>query len=261
MKFLISVLLVTMPLTSIAKKVNGFKIDENENNKKYKIKLVSGKKDDIRFYQGIREKVLDQPIEFVKNSIINFEEKCNNDYKDRRELLSKKKECKYHNGNLVESKIYRDLKSYTPAENEIERFLVARRIYNRQSFSHIDLFQVFKTKNEQGQTVISIKGQMLKDKQVKKFMKPVVEKDSVFNKAYYEFKLTEMAENKTTLKYTYSSETDHWLLNKSVSVSKVFDGMAKSIDLLFYSIQKEAVALGKKVIKSSTVAVQKSKKQ
>tara|TARA_Y100000385_G_C12951375_1_gene575634 strand:+ start:202 stop:960 length:759 start_codon:yes stop_codon:yes gene_type:complete len=249
---------MTTLLTStvaFGKDFKGYDIDNDEVNKKYEINLTSGKKKDVRFYKGLRTKIYQQSIDYVMKSITNFEDKCNNDYKDRRELISKKKDCSYHNGNLVESKIYRNLKEYKKGENEIDRFLVARRIYNRQEFSHVDQIRIFETKNEKGQKVITIKGEMLKDKQVKKYMKPPVEKDSVFIKAYSEFKLTEIEKNKTELTYTFTSKTDHWLLNKSVSVSKVFESMAKSIDLLFYSIKKELVKNKPSIIKSTAVAV------
>lgn len=250
------IIIATLLSTSaFAKKINGFEVDNNEVHKKYKVSLTSGKKDDVRFYKGLQTQTFTQSLEYVMKSVTNFEDKCNNDYKDRRELSDKKKNCSYHNGNLVESKIYRKLKEYKKEENEIDRYLVARRIYNRSEYSHVDQIRVYETKNEQGQRVVTIRTDMLKDKHVKKYMKPPVEKDSVFKKAYSEFKLTEIDKNRTTLEYFYASETDHWLLNKSVSVGKVFDAMAKNIDLLFYSIKKELAKNDSKIIKSTAVAI------
>lgn len=238
-----------------AQDFKGYDVDNNEVHKKYKVSLTSGKKNDIRFYKGLQSHTYQQPLDLIFKSITNFEGKCNNDYKDRRELTDKKRDCPYHNGNLVESKIYRNLKHYKKEQNEIDRYLVARRIYNRQEFSHVDQIRVFETKNKKGQRVITVRTDMLKDKDVKAYMKPPVEKDSVFLHAFSEFKLTELDKNKTTLEYFYASETDHWLLNKSVSVGKVFDSMAKSIDMLFYSIKKEIAKSKHSLIKSTAVAV------
>lgn len=259
MKLLISIIILSVSFSSYAKKFKGFNVDSDELNKKYKIKLTSGKKDDVRLYHGIRVSTFDKPLEYVKQSITNFEDKCNNEYKKKRKLINKKKECRYHNGNLIESKIYKDLKKYEPLPNEVERYLVARRIYNRENFSHMDMIQVFEKLNEQGQKEVTIRVQMLSDKKVKKYMKPIVKRDSVFQDAYSEFKLTQVEENKTKLEYSYFSETDHWLLNKSVSVGKVFDSMAKSIDLLFFSIKKELSKIkSNKIIKNATLTVQKT---
>jgi hypothetical protein len=244
---------------AIAREFKGYEIDNKETDKKYKVELKSGKKKSVRFYQGFLSKTFNMPLEFVMKSITNFEDKCNNDYKDRRELISKKKDCTYHNGNIVESKLYRDLKNYKKEENEIDRFLIARRVYNRQEFTQVDLAQVFETKNEQGQRVVKILTRMIGDKKVKKYLKKLpVENDTVFLNTYSDFILTEINKGQTRLDYTYTSQTDHWLLNKSVSVSKVFAGMAKGIDLLFYSIKKELAKYeAKKVIKSTAVAIKR----
>lgn len=234
-----SILLLTITTNIFASEYSGFEVDNKEKNKKYKIDLLSGKKDSLRFYKGTRSIILNEKIQNVLQSITNFEDKCNNEYKDRRELISKKRECKYHNSNLVESKVYKDLGKFQKESNEVDRYLVARRIYNRQTFSHMDLVVIYESMNTDGQKVIKINQKMLEDKEAKKYLSPPVEHDSVFEIAYSNFTLTEIAPGKTQLEYFYASETDHWLLNKSVSVSNVFESMAKSIDLLFNSIDQE----------------------
>ncbi len=237
--FLKAMILILISLTSNANEYSGFEIDNKETNKKYNIDLLSGKKDSLRFYKGTLTRIVDRPIDQVIKSITNFEEKCNNDYKDRRELTNKNTDCKYHNSNLVESKKYKNIKKISKDKDEIERYLIARRIYNRQSFSHMDLVIIYQSINENGERVVKINQKMIDDKDVKKYIKPPVEHDSVFKVAYSNFTLTEIEKGKTRLEYYYASETDHWLLNKTVSVSKVFNSMAKSIDLLFVSIDQE----------------------
>lgn len=233
--FLFSFFLIS---NSFAAKLEGYEIDEKETHEEYKIKLISGKKDDVRIYQANHSFELNHPIKIVLNSILNFEEKCNNEYKDQRKLTDKSKSCKFHNGNLIESKIIKDLKKYTPDPYESDRFLIARRIYNRENFSHMDLVKIYKKMNKEGQEVIEVKLDMVDDKVAKALTNPPVEKDSVFQRASSYFVLTQINKNKTKFEYTYTSETDHWLLNKSISVGKVFESMAKSIDLLFVSIKK-----------------------
>ena len=103
----------------------------------------------------------------------------------------------------------------------------------------MDLVVIYESKNENGKKVIKVNQKMLDDKEAKKYISPPVEHDSVFEIAYSNFTLTEVSAKETKLEYYYASETDHWLLNKSVSVSKVFESMAKSIDLLFNSIDQE----------------------
>jgi hypothetical protein len=250
---------ITQAMAAPDYKKKGYDIDSDEKNKKYKINLKSGKKDDRRFYQGERTEVIPHDIETVFNSVINFDEKCNNDYKDRRKFSDKKKNCKYHNSNLVESVFYRNFKKpYTKEKNEVDRFLVERRIYNRESFNHIDLIQVYREKDENGKQVIRITQKMLNDKQAKAYLKDPNDRDTVFKKAYSEFRLVGVDNKTTNLTYHYTSETTHWLLNKSVAVSKVFSNMAKSIDLLFHSITKEAAIHSSEKVVSTNKKSRKS---
>lgn len=225
----------------MAKTFNGFEVDDTEVNKEFNVELLSGKKNGTRLYNGKLSKVFNQNISDVYKAIINFDEKCNNELKDRRKLTDKKKECKYHNNNLIESKVYKEIKLPKLEENETERYLVARRIYNRQSFSHVDLIQIYQFSDKAKHKNMIIKQSMLSDKEVNTYLSPPVEQDSAFQKAYAQFILTEIDATHTTVQYNYTSETDHWLLNKSISVGKVFDSMAKSLDSLFDSINKDLI--------------------
>jgi hypothetical protein len=234
--------------------VKKYKVDEKSWDKKRKVNLLSGKRDDSRFYKGERTDIITADLESSLKAVLNFEDKCNNDLKEYRKFFSKKKKCSYHNKSLVETKIVRDIKKfYTPEENEVERFLMQRNIYNRNSYSHVDLLTVFKKQNDLGQTVYRVNIRKLKDKEAKKYMKNPVKHESVFDGALSYFELTQVDKEKTQLIYSYTTWTDHWLLNKSVAVSKVFNNVAKGISLLFKSIHHEA-----NKIKPSSVAKKKS---
>ena len=233
MKLLLT--LALLPLITHAD-YSAYEVDNKSTHETSKVKMISGKKESNRFYQGNLSKVFPTSIENVLKGILNFSEKCNNELKDRRELTDKKAVCAHHNSNLVESKVYKITKEFKKKKNETDRFLVARRIYNRQSFSHIDLITRYEEKNSSGNRVIKISQEMISDTEVKKYIDPPVELDSAFQKAYAEFTVTEIDKESTIVSYYYASETDHWLLNKSVSVGQVFDSMGKSIGLLFSSI-------------------------
>lgn len=215
-----------------------FKVDNKKTHKKTKVKLISGKKNDKRFYQGNLTRTFDASIDSVLSSILNFEDKCNNKLKKKRKLTSKKKKCIYKNKNLIESKVYDPTKEYKKEKNEIDRILVVRRIYNRSNFSHVDLVQIYETQNSSGQKVITIKQHMMSNKEAKKYFDPPVDHESAFGKAIAEYTLTQVDKNKTVFNYYYANETDHWLLNKSVAVDRVFDSMSSGINLLFKSISK-----------------------
>jgi hypothetical protein len=219
---------------------NKVEIDEKEtiNN----VALKSGKKGDHRYYEGKIKKEFNTNIDSLKNAIMAFDQRCNNEYKDKRKLTDKKTKCKYHNGNVIENFIHRDLKAYTKEKNEIDRIMISRRIYNREEFSQTDIVKVYEYQ-EDGKKVVKITMDMLKEKQAKEFIEPKVKTESAFSKAYGVFLLKEIAPNKIELTYTYSSKTDHWLINKSIAAGEVFENMAKSLNNLFVNLAKESQSL------------------
>ncbi len=230
--------LVLISLSAFAD-YSSYEVDDKETHEETKVKMISGKKDSNRFYQGNLSQVFPAPFESVVAAVSNFTEKCNNELKDKRELTDKKYVCPYHNSNLVESKVYKVTKAFVKEKDEIDRYLIARRIYNRESFSHMDLVRVYETKNSSGKRILTITQEMLTDKKAKALVENPLKQDSAFKKAFAKYTITEVNDKSTVLSYYYSSETDHWLLNKSISVGQVFDSMGASIGLLFDSISKK----------------------
>lgn len=209
------------------------------------VKLISGKVDSKRFYKGVIEQEFDTSPEKAIEVITDFEQRCNNEYSDEREI-QKNVKCKYFNNNLIESKIHKDITTGLDTKRgEIRRFLVSRRIYNRSYFSHTDLIRVFKQRVN-GKDIYTLTQKMISESEVKKYMKPVVKTDSVFLKADAKYTLVPLAKDKTKITFEYSSKTDHWLLNKSISVGKVFDSMSKNLNSLFSSLKKGVQTPAKK---------------
>lgn len=205
------------------------------------VKVTSAKDDDTRTYSGQITKKFPHPIESVKSGIVNFDEKCNNDYKERRNFTDKKADCKYHNDHLVETLVVKDLKDgWTKDANEVERYILGRQIYNRGSFGYYEMVKVFEAKNAQNQRTITIVQTMMSDKQVKKYTKPAFEKDSAFDDSMSIFTLTETAPNETTMEYTYQASTEHFILNKEISVPQVFASISKSINDLIKTVATES---------------------
>ena len=201
------------------------------------VKLKSGKKGDNRYYQGKLVKTFDRDIINMKQAILAFDQRCNSEYKDKRKFSKDKGDCKYHNGNVIENIIHTELNDYVKEKNEVERILISRRIYNRDEFSQTDIVKVYDYK-ENDQRVIKITMEMIKEKEAKKYIKPLVKTNSAFNRAQGTFTLTELEPNKTQLAYTYQSRTDHWLINKSIAAGEVFENMSASLNNLFDHLAK-----------------------
>lgn len=202
--------------------------------------LDSGKDDSVRTYKGLVNKTFSYPVETVLKSVLNFNEKCNNSYKNKREFTDKALDCKYHNDNLVESVLIRELKTgWTKETNEVDRFLIGRKIYNRGNFNHYDLIKVFHTTNDLNQKVVTIHQRMLSTDESKQYVEPKFEKDSAFDDTVAIFTLVQTKPTETTFTYEYIASTDHWILNKEVSVPQVFSSISKSINDLVKTVDAE----------------------
>ena len=206
------------------------------------VAVQSAKKDDARTYTGTISKDFSTSMANVVKSVVNFNEKCNNSLKDRREFTDKKANCKYHNENLVETIIVKDINKngWTKEPSEVDRYLLARHIYNRGKFHHYELIRVYEKINQQNQKTIIITQTMMNDKDVKKYTSPKFDKDSAFDEVISTFTLTEVSPNLINLKYEYKAVTDHWMLNKEVSVPQVFASMSKGINDLIKAMDQES---------------------
>jgi hypothetical protein len=204
------------------------------------VSLKSGKESAVRTYVGSTEKTYPYPAAIVKKGITNFTDKCNNDYKSKRKFTDEKTDCKYHNDHLVESFVITNLREMDHFKNFSEVYLVGRQVYNRGSFGYYEMVQVAESVNEKKQKTIKITLKMLDDDEVKLFTSPKFSKESAFDASFASFTLTEIAPGQTHMAYEYSAETDHWLLNKEVSVPQVFASISKSINDLVKTVEAES---------------------
>ncbi len=235
MKFLFVLLISHSILASFDHDLKGYELDNQEFNKEFNIKLLSGKKDDIRYYRGIRQEVLPYSIEQVMSTALNFKLRCNNSFKELRILTDKNYDCPFPSKGVVEAKINKELKSFKKDQDEIDRFTVTRRIHRRGDYAHVDLFKVYEKTEDSKKTIYAVMS-MLSDDEAKKFLKDPVKRESVMLNSGAIFKFVQLGPNKTSFSYDYYSKTDHWLLNKSIAVSEFFDGMSKSVNRLFTSV-------------------------
>ena len=211
--------------------------------------VESGKDDSTRTYSGSITKTFPYNMKSVSKSILSFQDRCNNSYKDRRKFTDKSAPCKYHSDSLVETIVIKDIKStgWVKEPGEVERFVLGRLIYNRGSFGHYELVRVYEGKNLKNQKTLKIVQIMLEDKEVKKYITPTFDKDSAFNKSTSTFVMTEITPNQTDLEYNYNALTDHWVLNKEVSVPQVFSTISKSINDLVKTVEQESTILSRDV--------------
>jgi len=206
------------------------------------VSVQSGKHDSTRIYRGFITKIFPYGLSSVKFSVMKFQDRCNDSYKKRRKYTDKSTSCKYHNDNLVETIVVKDINKsgWTKDLNEVDRYVLGRQIYNRGSFGHYELVIVYEGKNTENQKIITVTQKMMNDEETKKYTKPVFEKDSAFDNAISTYTLTETGPNETTVTYEYKAETEHWILNKEVSVPQVFSSISKSINDLVKTMDEQS---------------------
>ncbi|WPU66022.1 hypothetical protein [Peredibacter starrii] len=226
---------MTLALTFNAHAEMNFDKSDNLNG----VILASGKAEKIRSYSGKISKDFPYSLEMVKNGITNFSEKCNNDYKSKREYTSTEAECKYFNEHLVETFVVKNLKP-VEAYKGVEHYLVGRQVYNRGTYTYYELVQIKNGVNDKNQKTMTISLEMLNDSEVKAFTEPKFGKDSAFDKSGSSYTLTEVGPGQTHMDYEYHAETDHWILNKEVSVPQVFASISKSINDLMRTVEAES---------------------
>jgi hypothetical protein len=220
----------------IAKEFDGDKII-NE------VHCRSKKKKSVRSYLGRKTKTYNVSLDQAAKAVLDFPSRCNNELKERRVHTPKDFNCKYTNKNMVETVIIRDLKLKDKVTaNELDRFVMARFIYNRNYFHHNEIATVERYQNEQKKQVVKIHHAMVDDTTAASLIDNPVKKNSAFISATGTFYITELAKDKVEIDYHYESSTDHWLLNKSVAISEFFESMASGINELYAALDGELSA-------------------
>lgn len=203
------------------------------------VELKSGKENQIRSFTGKISKSFPYSLELVKKSVTNFSEKCNNSYKDKRKYVSEDLDCKYHNEHLIESFEVTDIKR-PEGKNATDFYLLGRQVYNRGSYGYYELVEIKNGMNTKGQLTSTVSLHMLDDQEVKAFTQPKFSKESAFDKTHSVYTLVQVSPSETVLTYEYHAETDHWILNKEISVPQVFASISKSINDLLKTVESES---------------------
>lgn len=197
--------------------------------------LHSLKIGDMRIIDARQSIAIKAAVSTLSASILRFDDRCNNDYAERREFSDKKKVCPIFNQNLIES-VRLPLKAglaYERLAGEKERFLLWRKIYNREEFNYYDLVTVREINGE-----FIIYYQMLKDEEARALLDNPRPRKTAFNHIEGSYSLRADEEGGTLLTMTYKTQTDHWLLNSGPALSVIYKNVAKGLRNTVEQIEK-----------------------
>lgn len=225
--------LILFAWSAVAVNIKKFDIDYREKSKEFDVHMLSGKKNDTRLYQGTISDIIERPVNEVLETVLAFDKRCNNEYKDKRKISDKSSDCPYNSDSLIESVIVKELKDKKLAPDEVKRFIVKRRSYNHGVYTYNDLIRVFRYMNGYKVTM-----EMLDDSTSKKYISTPLNKKSVMKTSGGTYFILPEGDGKTRYTYTFTCSTDHWLLNKSITVSKFFSDMAENLRSEFNTLKK-----------------------
>lgn len=201
------------------------------------VKLTSGKRDSVREFSAAATKKLPYSIEHVSRAIKNFSDKCNNDLRSKRVLLGQDVDCKFHNHETVETVVLKDLKKPLPSSHEA--FLLERQLYNRGQYGYYEMVEVKEEKSADKKQIV-ITQRMLNDAEAATYTDIKFSENSTFKNGEVNYTLTEVSPNETKLEYSMHTETEHWLLNKELSIPQVFATISKSVNELVSNIESDS---------------------
>jgi hypothetical protein len=207
------------------------KLEFDKTEQRKDLKLYSAKYDSTRIYHAKIFKKINAPLKEVTEKILHFEQRCNNEYKDLRKNFDKSYKCPFYNPNVIEVIVHPIIdKTKDPKSS----FVLTRYIKNMELYVINELVTTKKISEDK----IEITVQSIGDKEFKALTGSPLKSNSALKKITSKFELSK-SKDSTLLDYTYEMETDHWLINKGMAVSNVFDNMQKNINQFVESLGKK----------------------
>ncbi len=204
------------------------------------IHLRSEKLEKDRTYTGVTERRIPFPIEHVYQGMINFTERCNNELKLKRRFTTQA-DCKYHNDHLIESFVLRDIRKPHDVREWTDLFLLGRKIYNRGPYGFYELVRIKEFREGKRLQKVTVSLRMLEDSEVRLYTEPKFSRESAFRTSTVTYNLKKLGPQETLVRYEYQATTDHWLLNKEVTVPQVFATISKSMNDQLKATEEEAL--------------------
>jgi hypothetical protein len=204
------------------------------------IYLRSLKAENLRTYAGTTERRIPYPIEQVYQGITNFADRCNNDLKLKRRFTTQA-DCKYHNEHLIETFVVRDIRRPHDVRDWTDLFLLGRKVYNRGTYGYYELVRIKEAREGKRLQAVTVSLRMLEDSEVRLYTEPRFSRESAFRTSTATYALRKLGPQETLLRYDYEAVTDHWLLNKEVTVPQVFATISKSMNDQIKTVEEEAL--------------------
>ena len=228
----ISVLLINVSFSS-----NGLKFEETFEKDNFIVKntLV----DDVRYFIGEGEETIESTMDKVLVEVLDFTGRCNQDYVKRRKETPKDFKCRFHNPSLVESVVIRDFYKQSDSKKYLDEFILWRNVYNRNAWQYYDHVTV----TQLDSTNILVRFEMMDEKKQSSYLPKGKKRDTAFLTTGGEYYITSLSKNKTKVRMTYFSSTDHWLLSSGMAKGQIVEKIAEGSRRTLNSIKEGSTKL------------------
>ena len=216
---------------------NGIKLEDTFEKDEFIVKnaLV----DDTRFFKGEGEEVIDSSMEKVLVEVLDFSGRCNQEYVKRRKQTPKDYKCRFHNPSLVESIMIRDFKKQSNSKKYLDEFILWRNVYNRNAWQYYDHVTVTQLNKKN----ILVRFEMMTQKKQDLMLEKSEKRDTAFLTTGGEYYITSLGKNKTKVRMTYFSSTDHWLLSSGMAKGQIVEKIAEGSRRTLNSIKEGSTKL------------------
>lgn len=190
--------------------------------------------EDTRYFEGEGEDIIDASMEKVLAEVLDFSSRCNQDYMNRRMVTAKEFKCRFHNPSIVESIVIRDFKTTSVSKSYLDEFILWRNVYNQNAWQYYDHVTV----KEVDKKNILVRFEMLTEAQQNEYLENPKKRDTAFLTTGGEYYIMAINKNKTKVRMTYFSSTDHWLLSSGMAKSQIVEKIAEGSRRTLNSIKE-----------------------
>ncbi len=210
-------------------------IEIDKSEKRNQINIKTGKVDSYRHYYADTSRVLNMSAESFLNAYMRTNERCDNSLKSERRFTSKSYDCLFQHKDIVEAKKH---KIIAPGYGEND--YVMTKFMKKQGDQIVQQLVTIKKEFIGGVKHFIIDNKSINDELSKKLTGKDLKFDATVKDARSHFIIKELNPAKIRVTYKYNMSTDHWLINKSILASKVFDGIEESVDKIFEIVQAQS---------------------
>ena len=132
-----------------------------------------------------------------------------------------------------------DFKKQSNSKKYLDEFILWRNVYNRNAWQYYDHVTVTQLNKKN----ILVRFEMMTQKKQDLMLEKSEKRDTAFLTTGGEYYITSLGKNKTKVRMTYFSSTDHWLLSSGMAKGQIVEKIAEGSRRTLNSIKEGSTKL------------------